>query len=270
MNTTSEIRNKETSLAELMVKILKEPLNPLESSLHELKDGLSDTKDLIEEINDTLGASAIDTEKMGKTLRKIREEDFPALTSGIHKYIVNQFENESQKIANMLDANSNSHDEKLKSFSDALTEIIIKIVIQQSELKQFIEELTMGLDLKSESMMVAVQSTSNEIQLSRERSERSYSELIAKLDISHNEALIGLKKLSIELQDVIAHNLSIGKKAIDCNQMVLIDVLNQQHTALINEVTSSQTKFKSYIIISSIFFALMLSYVGYDIWSKLY
>jgi hypothetical protein len=146
----------------------------------------------------------------------------------------------------------------------------MKTVDQQSELKQSTEELIMGLDLKIEAMIVAIQSFSNEIQLSRERSERFYSELIAKLDISHNKALIELKDMSTEFQDVIAHNLSIGKKAIDCNQMVLIDVLGQQHTALITEITSSRTKLKIYTIITSIFFASMLSYVGYDIWSKFY
>lgn len=47
MNVTSEIKNKEKSLAELMVKILKEPLNPLESTLKKINTEVLDTKDKV-------------------------------------------------------------------------------------------------------------------------------------------------------------------------------------------------------------------------------
>ena len=70
MSITTEIKNKEKSLAELMVRVLKEPLTPLEDSIKVIHDGILDTKELIEDINNAVGASACDVDKVSKAINK--------------------------------------------------------------------------------------------------------------------------------------------------------------------------------------------------------
>ncbi|MDH1397232.1 hypothetical protein N5J09_09965 [Aeromonas caviae] len=81
MNVTSEIKNKERALAELMAKILKEPLNPLESSLKKINTELLETRDKVEEINDAINTVVANTEEiinpLKRSLRDLQDDDIP-------------------------------------------------------------------------------------------------------------------------------------------------------------------------------------------------
>lgn len=268
MSIAEEINNKEKILAELMVKILKEPLNPLESSIKELKDGLLDTQDKIAEINEILGNSIADQDKINKTLRKIRDEAFLALASSLQEYILNQAESSYQKFVAVLNAHSNHHNENLQSVSDTLLETLAKTTIQQNELREFIGELDASLNTKFEAMQVVTQSTLNEIQLSRDLSERSNEDLTVKLDKNRSGVSTKLNDVCIEIQSALKENLLTEKETLEKNQIELIEILSQQNLILTAEITTSRSKLKSLTITTSIFYTLMLIYAGYQIWGS--
>lgn len=145
MSTATEIHNKEKTLAELMVKILKEPLNPLEASIKALNGDLADTRDSIAEINDTLGASADDAEKATKSLllalRKIREEDVPSLLTKLQKHITDQSASDARAVEALLEQSTAVHTSSVSSTEAVLLEAIAGATQQQGELAQSIEAL---------------------------------------------------------------------------------------------------------------------------------
>ncbi len=145
MSTATEIHNKEKTLAELMVKILKEPLNPLEASIKALNGDLADTRDSITEINDTLGASADDAEKATKSLllalRKIREEDVPSLLTKLQKHITDQSASDARAVEALLEQFTAVHTSSVSSSEAVLLEALAGATRQQGELAQSIEAL---------------------------------------------------------------------------------------------------------------------------------
>ena len=145
MSTATEIHNKEKTLAELMVKILKEPLNPLEASIKALNGDLADTRDSITEINDTLGASADDAEKATKSLllalRKIREEDVPSLLTKLQKHITDQSASDARAVEALLEQSTAVHTSSVSSSEAVLLEALAGATRQQGELAQSIEAL---------------------------------------------------------------------------------------------------------------------------------
>lgn len=145
MSTATEIHNKEKTLAELMVKILKEPLNPLEASIKALSGDLADTRDSITEINDTLGASADDAEKATKSLlqalRKIREEDIPSLLTKFQKHITEQSASDARAVEALLEHSTAVHTSSVSSTEAVLLDALAGATRQQGELAESIEAL---------------------------------------------------------------------------------------------------------------------------------
>lgn len=145
MSTATEIHNKEKTLAELMVKILKEPLNPLEASIKALSGDLADTRDSITEINDTLGASADDAEKATKSLlqalRKIREEDVPSLLTKFQKHITDQSASDARAVEALLEHSTAVHTSSVSSTEAVLLDALAGATRRQGELAHSIEAL---------------------------------------------------------------------------------------------------------------------------------
>lgn len=145
MSTATEIHNKEKTLAELMVKILKEPLKPLEASIKALNADLVNTLGSITEINDTLGASAGDAEKATKSLlqalRKIREEDVPSLLTKLQKHITDQSASDARAVEALFEQSTAIHTSSVSSTEAVLLEALAGATRQQGELARSIEAL---------------------------------------------------------------------------------------------------------------------------------
>ncbi len=145
MSTATEIHNKEKTLAELMVKILKEPLKPLEASIKALNADLVNTLGSITEINDTLGASADDAEKATKSLlqalRKIREEDVPSLLTKLQKHITDQNASDARAVEALFEQSTAIHTSSVSSTEAVLLEALAGATRQQGELARSIEAL---------------------------------------------------------------------------------------------------------------------------------
>ncbi|MEQ9883720.1 hypothetical protein ABRP83_16315 [Pectobacterium brasiliense] len=136
MNVTSEIKNKEKTLAELMVKILKEPLDPLKGSVKKLHEEVLDTKDKVEEINDVLNAAESTEEiikPLKKTLRELQEDDIPQAISALQTFISQQVEEKKQDISTSLSQQSAHYDGQLKAATDEVIEKLSEVLGQQNE-----------------------------------------------------------------------------------------------------------------------------------------
>ncbi|MCG9948327.1 hypothetical protein MIB43_000105 [Providencia rettgeri] len=144
MNVTSEIKNKEKSLAELMVKILKEPLNPLENSLKRLNAEVLDTKYKVDEINDAINAVDTNTEEiinpLKRSLRELQNDDIPGMISKLQEFISTQVNEKKQDIRTALSQHSAHYDSQLKT-----------------ETGKVFAKLSDVLELQNESVQTAIQ-----------------------------------------------------------------------------------------------------------------
>jgi chromosome segregation ATPase len=188
MNVTSEIKNKEKSLAELMVKILKEPLNPLESSLKKLNTEVLDTKDKVEEINDAINAVGANTEEiinpLKKSLRELQDDDVPGAISKLRDFISTQVEEKKQNISAALSQQSAHYDSQLKAATGEVFEKLSDVLGQQNEsvqaaIQQYqqtgidsAEALLQQLLTVNRSLEEACAANTSEQQSTRERDQR--------------------------------------------------------------------------------------------------
>jgi chromosome segregation ATPase len=137
MNVTSEIKNKEKTLAELMVKILKEPLDPLKGSVKKLHEEVLDTKDKVEEINDAINAVGANTEEiinpLKRSLRELQDDDIPGVISKLREFISTQVEEKKQDISTALSQQSVHYDSQLKAATGKVCEKLSDVLGQQNE-----------------------------------------------------------------------------------------------------------------------------------------
>lgn len=137
MNVTSEIKSKEKSLAELMAKILKEPLNPLESSLKKLNTEVLETKNKVDEINDAINAVDANTEEiinpLKRSLRELQDDDIPGVISKLREFISTQVEEKKQDISAALSQQSANYDSQLKAAAGEVFEKLSDVLGQQNE-----------------------------------------------------------------------------------------------------------------------------------------
>lgn len=137
MNVTSEIKNKEKTLAELMVKILKEPLDPLKGSMKKLHEDFLETKDKVEEINDAINAVGANTEEiinpLKRSLRELQDDDIPGAISKLREFISTQVEEKKQDISTSLSQQSVHYDSQLKAATDKVFEKLSDVLGQQNE-----------------------------------------------------------------------------------------------------------------------------------------
>lgn len=134
---TSEIKNKEKTLAELMVKILKEPLDPLKGSVKKLHEEVLDTKDKVEEINDAINAVGAKTEEiinpLKRSLRELQDDDIPGVISKLREFISTQVEEKKQDISTALSKQSVHYDSQLKAATGKVCEKLSDVLVQQNE-----------------------------------------------------------------------------------------------------------------------------------------
>lgn len=236
MSTATEIHNKEKTLAELMVKILKEPLNPLEASIKALSGDLADTRDSITEINDTLGASADDAEKATKSLlqalRKIREEDVPSLLTKLQKHITDQSASDARAFEALLEHSTAVHISSVSSTEAVLLDALAGATRQQGELAQSIEALRPHIE-------------SSAAEVSRQLSS-SHSSSVADF----NAAVIGVGVRIAEQQQASQETLLAGLQTlgreeqaakVEVVEKVLKEiVLNREFSKRINSALAAQ------------------------------
>lgn len=74
MNARTNIQQKEQSLAELMGRLFREPLNPLEEMLKETRDEILDARDDISENNNSIHVAIAQSEECNKSIRRLKND----------------------------------------------------------------------------------------------------------------------------------------------------------------------------------------------------
>lgn len=264
MTSSIEIKNKENSLVELMGRILKEPLSPLDRSLKKLSEDSSDIRDSILQVNDTLGALNYDADKDRKILKKI-QESIPDLEAGIQTCILSNAEASSKKVVDTIDAISIRYEEKLKTASDVLLE---KMVSQGRGLVDSTNEIISYFEMKFESVQALMLVMESEIQKSRNLSESSCAGLSEKIDENNSVIFNELKNDLAGLESSVLEKLNevgaiIG--GIEKEQKNFMSQLNQQNTLLTKEVALGKHRFAQLMIIMGLLGGMMFIYMGFNV-----
>jgi hypothetical protein len=297
MSLTVEIDSKEKSLAALMMNILKAPLKPIEDSVAGLKAGVLDSQDLISEINDTLNASVDQAEKAAKplmqSLRKLREEDHPALIATLQAYISCQADALDNKNTASLEAKSAliidevrlmatdisrqiaGQQSILHILSSTLSEHVERTAKGHVELQQSMAGVFQSLDQTVQSSHIDQSAASRaalaDIRLNRELSNRASTLLTGKVD-SLQEVLGGcVKEGSVQTQAALADHLSQQRALIETfkiDQQSLIASIDQHHEVLHAEVKSTRTQLNFLTITTGVLLAAILAYSGFEVFSR--
>ncbi|WP_148042927.1 hypothetical protein [Dickeya undicola] len=249
---STEIKNKEKSLAELMVRILKEPLNPLESSMKILHDEVLDAKERIEEVNDTLGASTDDIRLMVKQqFVSIGDDVIPTLIASLKEYISQQTTTVTDNVALSLDEQFVKQEEHLNMVDEKALNKFTSILEGQREVKQSISELSQQLASTSQHMHTEHLAVTQRLDMA--------CEAIAKdIEVTSNSIKEVLTESISDMINVTIQQLN--------NHLDLLEALNLQQTNLSEKLSTNQSKLRTLTIMTGIFFALTIGYIGYDIW----
>lgn len=212
MNVTSEIKNKEKSLAELMVKILKDPLDPLKGSMEKLHEDVLDTKDKVEEINDVLNAAASTEEiikPLRKTLQELQDDDIPKAISSLQEFILQQVEEKKQDISTSLSQQSAHYDGQLKNATGEVIEKLSNILGQQNnEIQRYQKTSIDGSEALLDKLLVVNQTLENasadnasEQQSTRERDQRLAKQLESIIQVQQ-QINQSISEVNQQLKDV--------------------------------------------------------------------
>lgn len=257
MSVTTEIKNKEKSLAELMVRILKEPLTPLEDSMKALHDDILDTKELTENINNVVGVSASDVEEMSKAIKKqfieIRDDDIPTLMNSLQVYISQQATLIRESVDISLCEQSTKHEEQINTISEKVLSKLTAILDGNLEVKQLIARL--GDQLTSTS----------------QRTESEHTTTVQKIDTTYKAIANDIENSAASITEKLAENFIEGKKELaqqQNNHIELLNALTLQQTTLREQLTISHNKLNVLTVMVSILFASILAYIGYGIWHQ--
>jgi len=257
MSVTTEIKNKEKSLAELMGRILKVPLTPLEDSMKALHDGILDTNELIEDINNAIGVSAGDVEEMRTLIKQqfieIRDDDIPTMMNNLQEYISQQATLTMERVDISLGEQSTKHEEHINTISEKVLKKLTAILDGYLEVKQLIAR--QGDQLTSTSQKI----------------ESEHTTTVQKIDTTYKAIANDIENSSASITEKLAENLIEGEKKSaqqQNNHIELLDVLTQQQTILREQLAFNQRKLTKLTTVIGIYFFFTLAFICYDIWHQ--
>ncbi len=308
MQVQSEIDKKEKTLGELMGRILKEPFKPVNDSIKDIKETLLNTQDKVSEVQDCINVLIEDSEtatkKLARTLNKLRDENFPDLTYEIQ----NQISIQTKQITESLDQHNiklqTITSDVLEYFNEAVNQrnkleqsvFDLKTQIVLASEKQFTATSTakdVTLNTLNEirtfiTLMEANHTTfKNQVTVSSELITRNIKASITQLNsilaeqktfnLAISQTVLPKLNLTITRQDDILTAISdLGQQSRAANEAVQSELaaiakdLHQENTNLTKSSLVTHTKLKILTTTIFIFFGLMITYVGYDIWNKLH
>lgn len=298
----NQAKEKEKSLAELMVRILKEPLKPLDKSIADLNGDLSKIKEEIEEANNMLYQLSSDAESAAKksnqailSLRNLLEEQWlPSLQT----YIADNVQSGVQTIDTLLAAHSDRSDSALTAVAEDMRLAIANISQGQRSTEQVIgrlpEHLANELSVTKKHMASMSQVLQEQIRQSQEMLDNSFALGESRLASGLKDRTVRIGKLVVKQQHAAQamhqtmreemnnatrqtqskvaeslHLINALHESLENSHGELMAALNKNTEILNSRLNQSLTKIRYLAISTGAFFVLMLAYVGYDLLSKL-
>ncbi|ENV1394589.1 hypothetical protein ACPFT2_001889 [Vibrio cholerae] len=268
MNSTTDIKNKEKSLAELMVRILKEPLNPLETSLQELLSEFSETSTKLGDIDLKLDVADSEILKINKLLRKVREEDFPALTLELQNEVVNRFSNEIKGVTKEIADFKINQNTMLREIAEEQASKLTEIVILCKETKQAIKDLEQRIDGKTEKIIQMIRQASEFSKTSQEENGNALSDLSSSSEFRYNQLLSAIDLMSVDHKNAAKNYIATVTEMshlIINYQTATNEKIIMGNTSIVSALGAADIKINRIVVASVVFFVVMMAYIIYDI-----
>ena len=232
MSVNMDINSKEKILAELMVKILKEPLGPIEKSIEGVNDGVLDTKDAIETINDSLGVSVDATEKLHKMVSQrfadLSNEAFPSVLASVQTHLTKQASKQRDDFVLLL----GEHSLKTEAYVSALAERILSLLSDihddNQEIKHSLNHLGQKLTSVNQGLNTAFDSINKKIDAASEKAVRDNLLFAEKIKDSVNESILELKTIAMQQKD----SDSVMRQELNAQQTKQLELLSKNHRSL--------------------------------------
>lgn len=271
MNSTTDIKNKEKSLAELMVRILKEPLNPLETSLQELLCEFSETSTKLGDIDLKLDVADSEILKINKLLRKVREEDFPALTLELQNQVVNRFSNEIKGVTKEIADFKINQNTMLREIDEEQTSKLAEIVLLCKETKQVVKDIEQRIDEKTEKIIQIILQVAEFSKTRQVENGKELSDLSSSSEFRYNQLLSAIDLISVDNKNSAKNHFATVNEMshlIMKNQTAMNEKIFTGNSSIVSALGSAEMKINIIAVTSLIFFVVMIAYITYDIFFK--
>lgn len=280
-----QTREKEKSLAELMVRILKEPLKPLGESLQGLEGELSDIKAELELVSGTVADGLKKSDDAAKrrskealealhTLRDEQAEWMPTLQVRLAEH--------AQAGAQALDARLSESLTALAQSERRVLDAVASVSEAQRSVAHTIEALPAQFSDNRTALDNALVQWGAEVATVNAAVASGLKAAVAEIgqrlefqhkaaQVVHQALLNGMKGAAEHTQAVMAENLQAGQALRDSlasGQAEVIGALNQHAEALNARLDQSQAKLRQLMITTGVFFVSMLAYVAYELLSR--
>lgn len=282
---SDQTQEKEKSLAELMVRILKEPLKPLGESLQGLDGELSDIKADLELV---IGTVADGLKKSDDAARQRSNEALEALqtlcveqgegVATLQESLAEHARARTQALDALLSESRTTLAQSERRVLDAVASVVENQRSATHSLAALSDQLhdnRAALDnalIKWEAGVV----TANAAVASGLKA--GVAEIGQRLELQHkasqaaHQALLNdIKGAAEHTQAVMAENLQAGhalRDSLASGQAGVIDALNQHAEVLNARLDQSQAKLRQLTITTGVFFVSMLAYVAYELLSR--
>lgn len=261
MNNTPEIKTKEKSLADLMSRVLKEPLNPIELSVNKLGCDFLELKDKVDEVEQALEVSAASVDKLGKALKKISQEQLPDLSQKIQEDIEGCLRKAIKTLTDTIDETRKHLTDQLDLQNDKFAEI----VQTQQDIKLLFDNLEQSITAKNASLIDNMTGNlSNAMQANREHAEALITGLANNFDKEYEQIGRKLDDIS-EKNQVDATKFLITLNGIVNNQGTTSERISVENSTLASAIAASEKKLTSILITLLALTGLVATYIGYGI-----
>lgn len=244
---SDQTQEKENSLAELMARILKEPLKPLDESVKGLKDELADIKEEIEHTQNSVVSGVV--EVLNKHERGAKNRDEETL-----EILRTNLSEQTQALAAVPGLVRDTLAGTVTSLQEQLHE-------QQASLAAILAQWQTHASVAYAEQAASINTAVTGISQRLEQQQKSAQ--AAQL------ALLGaLKNAAEHLQPTMAktqQDVQTLRELFAAGQAEVLGALSEQAQVFHTRLDQSQAKIRQLTIIIGVFFVSMLAYVVYDV-----
>lgn len=248
---SDQTQEKENSLAELMVRILKEPLKPLDESVKGLKDELADIKDEIEHTKNSVISGVV--EVLNKHERNAKNRDEETLEA-----LRTSFSEQAQALAAMpVQVND--------ALAGSVTRLHAQLHEQQTSLAatlaQWQTHASAAHTELAASMNTAVAGISQRLEQQQKSAQAAQLALLGALKSAAEHSQSAMAKTQQDGQTL--------REAFVVAQAEVLGALRQQTEVFSTRLDQSQAKVCQLTVIIGVFFGSMMAYVAYDLLGRI-
>lgn len=279
MSVQTEIQNKEKILSELMTRILKIPLDPIDESIKKMQNHLLDAQDRLQTIDDVvvplLTVLAEGEDKASKHSKKVLtkiQEDIQSLNFQVKEHIEIAHEDQRHALESLISEHAIQNNLSLKSTVDDIikerSETTVTLCETLSSVSMVRQELNIAIENRKIAQSIQMEATLKEIRFAKEFSEKKHASLATKIEDFNNSIAAKLETLSKDNIDSLAKQQKIKQEIseiITFNHSETCNFLIRDHATSQAKITALQRMIKNQIIITGLFFLSTLTYIVFEI-----